>query len=122
MILGLLSRHWLHVLGSFRAAFSCRCGYALTFLQPGMDYEVAVDWRWRRLGDQFWMPGSRKAGLESKQENSGMPRNSERERERESDRERRESERDKYCPWPLPNPQWGGTRRGLNSERRLQTT
>ncbi|CAE6913508.1 unnamed protein product [Symbiodinium natans] len=37
-----------------------RCGYALTFLQPGMDYEVAVDWRWRRLGDQFWMPAFEK--------------------------------------------------------------
>ena len=32
-----------------------RCAYALTFLQPGADYEVAVDWRWRRLGDSFWM-------------------------------------------------------------------
>eukprot|EP00929_Paragymnodinium_shiwhaense_P035095 TRINITY_DN19004_c0_g1_i1.p1 TRINITY_DN19004_c0_g1~~TRINITY_DN19004_c0_g1_i1.p1 ORF type:complete len:5161 (+),score=1174.84 TRINITY_DN19004_c0_g1_i1:79-15483(+) len=33
-----------------------RVGCAMTFLQPGCDYEVAVDWRWRRLGDAFWMP------------------------------------------------------------------
>ncbi|CAE8587374.1 unnamed protein product, partial [Polarella glacialis] len=33
-----------------------RCVCALTFLQLGCEYEVAVDWRWRRIGDVFWMP------------------------------------------------------------------
>merc|ERR1719253_426907 len=32
-----------------------KCSCALTFLQYGAEYEVAVDWRWRRLGDAFWM-------------------------------------------------------------------
>jgi hypothetical protein len=32
------------------------CSYALTFLEKDTTYEVAVDWRWRRLGDAFWMP------------------------------------------------------------------
>lgn len=37
-----------------------RCAYALTFLEPDADYEVAVDWRWRRFGDSFWMPALEK--------------------------------------------------------------
>lgn len=32
-----------------------KCCCALVCLQEGCDYDVAVDWRWRRLGDYFWM-------------------------------------------------------------------
>ena len=39
-------------LGRGGAPFRCAC--ALPFLLEGCEYDVAVDWRWRRLGDASW--------------------------------------------------------------------
>ena len=32
------------------------CSYVIPFLREASAYEIAVDWRWRRVGDVSWMP------------------------------------------------------------------
>ena len=32
------------------------CSYVIPFLREASAYEIAVDWRWRRVGGVSWMP------------------------------------------------------------------